>query len=128
MATFVASSVISISQPQDVLTVKLKDGTSHEFMVDEVSEVTFQAIETPHLSCPDDNHPHMIDLGLPSGTKWACCNVGASAPEEYGGYYWSSSLDSYGEYCAYYLIFNLSYWDWGNYYRDYGKSVRAVCP
>ena len=28
-----------------------------------------------------------IDLGLPSGTKWASCNVGASKPEEYGGYY-----------------------------------------
>lgn len=38
-------------------------------------------------SCPDSNHPHMIDLGLPSGTLWACCNVGASKPEEYGGYY-----------------------------------------
>ena len=37
--------------------------------------------------CPDDNHPHMIDLGLPSGTLWACCNVGASTPEEFGGYY-----------------------------------------
>ena len=37
--------------------------------------------------CPDDNHPHMIDLGLPSGTKWACCNVGAEKPEDYGGYY-----------------------------------------
>ncbi len=38
-------------------------------------------------SCPDSNHPHMIDLGLPSGTKWACCNVGAHSPEEYGNYY-----------------------------------------
>ena len=28
-----------------------------------------------------------IDLGLPSGTKWAPWNVGASKPEEYGGYY-----------------------------------------
>lgn len=37
--------------------------------------------------CPDHNHPHLIDLGLPSGTKWACCNVGASVPEGYGGYY-----------------------------------------
>lgn len=37
--------------------------------------------------CPDENHPHMIDLGLPSGTKWACCNVGASNPEDYGNYY-----------------------------------------
>ena len=28
-----------------------------------------------------------IDLGLPSGTKWAPWNVGASKPEDYGGYY-----------------------------------------
>lgn len=37
--------------------------------------------------CPDENHPHMIDLGLPSGTKWACCNIGASTPYEGGGRY-----------------------------------------
>ncbi len=43
--------------------------------------------EPSYLTCPDDHHPHLIDLGLPSGTKWACCNVGASAPEQYGGYY-----------------------------------------
>ena len=40
-----------------------------------------------YKKCPDNNHPHMIDLGLPSGTKWACCNVGASKPEGYGGCY-----------------------------------------
>ena len=28
-----------------------------------------------------------VDLGLPSGTKWATCNVGATAPHEYGNYY-----------------------------------------
>ena len=39
------------------------------------------------LTCPDDNHPHIIDLGLPSGTKWSCCNVGANSPESHGGYY-----------------------------------------
>ena len=38
-------------------------------------------------SCPDTNHPHWIDLGLPSGTQWRCCNEGASTPEAYGGYY-----------------------------------------
>ncbi len=37
--------------------------------------------------CPDSNHPHAIDLGLPSGTLWSCCNVGAKKPEGYGGYY-----------------------------------------
>lgn len=28
-----------------------------------------------------------VDLGLPSGTKWATCNLGASSPEEAGDYY-----------------------------------------
>ena len=28
-----------------------------------------------------------VDLGLPSGTQWATCNVGASSPEKYGDYF-----------------------------------------
>ena len=28
-----------------------------------------------------------VDLGLPSGLKWATCNVGASSPEDYGDYF-----------------------------------------
>ncbi|MBQ8694620.1 MAG: DUF1566 domain-containing protein [Bacteroidaceae bacterium] len=28
-----------------------------------------------------------VDLGLPSGLKWATCNVGASSPKDYGNYY-----------------------------------------
>lgn len=43
--------------------------------------------DTAYTSCPDENHPHAIDLGLPSGTKWACCNVGASTPNGYGSYF-----------------------------------------
>ena len=33
-----------------------------------------------------DNHEY-VDLGLPSGTLWAKCNVGANNPEEYGDYF-----------------------------------------
>jgi len=50
--------------------------------------------------CPDDHHPHIIDLGLPSGTRWACCNVGATLPEGYGDYFaWgeTSTKSSYTE-------------------------------
>ncbi len=32
-----------------------------------------------------------VDLGLPSGTMWATCNIGATTPEGYGDYY------AYGE-------------------------------
>ncbi|MDY4512056.1 MAG: hypothetical protein SPE10_01190 [Paludibacteraceae bacterium] len=44
-----------------------------------------------------------VDLGLPSGLKWATCNVGASTPKGYGDYFaWGEtntkstySLDTY---------------------------------
>ena len=35
-----------------------------------------------------------VDLGLPSNLLWATCNVGASAPEDYGNRYtWGSLID-----------------------------------
>ena len=34
-----------------------------------------------------NNHSTYVDLGLPSGTLWATCNVGASSPEDYGDYF-----------------------------------------
>lgn len=37
------------------------------------------------IECVDANHVHAVDLGL--SVKWACCNVGAHSPEDYGGYY-----------------------------------------
>ena len=47
-----------------------------------------EMLATPSASeddfCPDENHPHMIDLGC---GVWSCCNVGASTPEDFGGYY-----------------------------------------
>ena len=33
------------------------------------------------------NGHEWVDLGLPSGIKWATCNVGASTPEQYGTYF-----------------------------------------
>lgn len=33
-----------------------------------------------------ENHSY-VDLGLPSGTKWATCNMGASKPYDFGKYY-----------------------------------------
>ena len=36
----------------------------------------------PHI----DGHEY-VDLGLPSGTLWATCNIGADKPEDYGDYF-----------------------------------------
>jgi len=41
-----------------------------------------------------DPDPHeYVDLGLPSGTLWATCNVGADNPEDYGLYFaWGETV------------------------------------
>ena len=39
-----------------------------------------------------------VDLGLPSGLKWATYNVGASTPEEYGNYYAWGEIDTKNRY------------------------------
>lgn len=65
--------------------------------------------EASFHTCPDGNHPHAIDLGLPSGTKWACCNIGASLPEGYGGYYaWGETAEK-----NYYDLRNYAYYNPG---------------
>ncbi|MEE0994244.1 MAG: hypothetical protein UH541_04955 [Prevotella sp.] len=39
-----------------------------------------------------------VDLGLPSGTLWATCNVGASSPEEYGDYFAWGEIEPKNDY------------------------------
>ena len=61
-----------------------------------------KSFTTPKNTVDYNDHEY-VDLGLPSGTKWATMNVGASAPEESGDYYaWgetqpktSYTLDNY---------------------------------
>lgn len=50
-----------------------------------------------------------VDLGLPSGTKWANMNVGASNPEDYGDYFqWGETFPctNLKEYCDYNYRYN----------------------
>lgn len=90
--TFIASLLITVAMAAQTINIHKTDGSVVKFSSAEVEYIDFSEEEqsgeqTAYLTCPDANHPHMIDLGLPSGTKWACCNVGASIPEGYGNYY-----------------------------------------
>lgn len=49
------------------------------------------------------NEHDYVDLGLPSGTLWATCNVGANSPEDYGDYF------AWGE------TYPKDDYDWGTY-------------
>lgn len=64
-------------------------------------------------ACDDANHVHAVDLGL--SVKWACCNVGATKPEEYGGYYaWGETEEK-------------SYYDWDTYKWRNGTGYTKYC-
>ena len=75
-----------------------------------------------------ENHEY-VDLGLPSGTLWATCNVGANKPEEYGDYFaWGETEQKKTSY------------DWDNYkfvkdgmqtkYRvdELGGDIKEILP
>lgn len=47
----------------------------------------FNVTDPVWATCPDSHHPHQLDLGLPSGTLWSCCNVGAKDPGDEGSYF-----------------------------------------
>lgn len=55
-----------------------------------------------------------VDLGLPSGTLWATCNVGANAPEEYGDYF------TWGE------VRPKTVYNWSTYQHCYGSVTTLI--
>ena len=51
--------------------------------------IVLMAVFAASCNKPDEpNYGHeYVDLGLPSGTLWATCNIGANEPEEFGVYF-----------------------------------------
>ena len=59
-----------------------------------------------------------VDLGLPSGTKWATCNVGATTPEGYGDYFaWGETTTK-----ETYNMDTYRYYDGSNYTKYTGSD------
>ena len=57
------------------------------------SNMTLYAQWRPAEVSGIENGYEWIDLGLPSGTKWATMNVGADSPEDYGDYFaWGETV------------------------------------
>ena len=48
---------------------------------------TQASAQTPTAKAQAPADVQAVDLGLPSGIRWASCNVGATTPEGYGNYY-----------------------------------------
>ena len=86
---------VNIADVNTVINFILGDRSRHGVDVNNDGEVNIadvNAIIGIILKGTSATEEHeYVDLGLPSGTLWATCNVGASAPEEYGDYFaWGS--------------------------------------
>ena len=79
-----------------------------------------QAIPSPSVPVPE-----AVDMGLPSGLKWASFNLGATIPHEYGDYY------TWGDVEPYYSSQNPLIWKegkeagyaWASYKRCMGSNT-----
>ncbi|MBR6339278.1 MAG: hypothetical protein IKR63_04005 [Alloprevotella sp.] len=68
--------------------------------------------------CPDDHHPHRIDMG--AAGVWACCNVGSTSPEGYGGYFaWGETQEKERYVEGTYSLYDID----ANQYEDIGLDI-----
>ena len=120
---FLACSLSLPAFSQGVAIYK-KDGTMVKFAYEEIdSIVTYNYGEEPAkpslpdtpVTPPAETQYEAVDLGL--SVKWATCNVGATKPEEYGGYYaWGETEEK-------------EVYDWSTYkwYNGSGDTFTKYC-
>ena len=74
------------------ITINAKDGSNKFTFINEVIAGNKVKITTK----PWEKPAKYVDLGLPSGTKWATCNLGANEDYEIGNYYGWGCISYYG--------------------------------
>ena len=82
---------VNIADVNAVIDVILGSGNNTSADVNKDGEINIADVNTIidiilGGGSSQDNHEY-VDLGLPSGTLWATCNVGADRPEDYGDYF-----------------------------------------
>ncbi|MBR3745088.1 MAG: Ig-like domain-containing protein [Bacteroidales bacterium] len=104
LSTATATSFVIALPPMTMLsgfTVKVTDaeGASMEIMSSKVQTITRSSLlKMPAVNYVGTMPAHeydYVDLGLPSGIRWTTCNIGATAPEEYGDYFAWADTDPY---------------------------------
>ncbi len=97
-------------------TLTVKDANDNTITVSEGNKFTMPASAvtvTATFKRPDTQE--WVDLGLPSGLRWATCNVGAYSPEIYGNYYAWGETDTKSNY------------SWDNYKFGAYKQMSKYC-
>lgn len=115
VATVNDGVISAISKGKATITVMALDGSG----VKAECELTVER-DTANIPVVHE----YVDLGLPSGTKWATCNLGANAPEETGDYYMWGDLSKHKTAYAHISGPAYDYNGWGLY--KWGDVAYAV--
>ncbi len=95
MAAPIVSGLIALMKSQnpditvaEVIAILQKTGVEQSGNVPNMvlADKALEYLDNPATKGMLNGH-EWVDLGLPSGTLWATCNVGANSPEEYADYY-----------------------------------------
>ena len=114
-------------EPLDVsfLLDKLEDDTTYKAKA--FVKVWDHDFVMETMTFPDDR---WVDLGLPSGILWAAYNVGATSPEEYGGYYAWGEINTKNSYSAenykYFIQWSESEYDKIPTYKHIGENISGT--
>lgn len=96
LISFLALSFCALivnAQATHNMKITFQDGNTVVYGMENVKSVEFvekedpSAKETYTIAGVEYPMPEAVDLGLPSGTKWASMNIGAKGVYEIGGYY-----------------------------------------
>lgn len=75
------------------------EGQTYTIETDKPQNIMRSYILTiPEKTLGETADDRWVDLGLPSGILWAAYNIGATSPEEYGGYYAWGETEEKSEY------------------------------
>lgn len=94
------------------------NGTTNSYTGTASPSLTAGTFYRPTISLTQLEH-NAVDLGLPSGTLWATCNIGATSPEGYGDWF------AWGETEPYYETLNADYYTvatWKTSPKDYSTD------
>ena len=110
----IASAMLGMSAGAQTVNVHRTDGTVVNYPASEVSYIDFSAKEEGVEGGTTPAGAAAVDLGLPSGTKWANMNVGASKPEDYGLYFAWGETVGYGSDISDGRSFEWASYKWSN--------------
>ncbi len=116
------TSVATASLSGTAITVKGVSKGSATITVTDTKTKQTATIAVTVTDGTDMSPGEAIDLGLPSGTLWASCNVGATKPEEYGLYFAWGETKGYTSDASDGHSFNWANYKWCN--GDYDKQTK----